>query len=460
MFANMLFNLSSSNKSVNSYLLSGSAWSFSGKLLSAILMLILNALLARMLSPEALGAYFLTFSFASVATLIAQFGLGQTAVRLISESMVNEQTAKAKVVVIAIIRYGAIGAVIVASIIYLGIGKWLSLHVFESEMIQKVTGLVAVWVIVMTFQVLMAEIYRGFQDIHLASIFSGPLNSIIAAILYTTLWVIQGYSNLGQIILLTIIAGVANSIIASLILFKRIKGIQLSTQQENHEILNIAFPILITNLTLLALTQTDIWILGAMRYQNEVAIYCAARKIVILVGMPLVIANAFLPPLIAKLNKKNKKGKLEKVVRTTATLATLPAILMVIMLTIFGESVLELLYGSYYCKGATILAILCVGQLANVYSGSSGITLIMTGNQKTMMGVTVFCGFVNIFGSIFVVKIYGYTGIAIITTASLILQNIMMLLYSKRKVGIWTHCKFYVPFTNLSWKNTKYEKQY
>ena len=68
-------------------ILSGGLWAFGGKAAMAPTGLASNVLLARLLSPQDLSAYFLAFSVVSFGAVLGSLGLGQTVVRLVAESL-------------------------------------------------------------------------------------------------------------------------------------------------------------------------------------------------------------------------------------------------------------------------------------------------------------------------------------------------------------------------------------
>jgi len=91
-------------RSIKEKLLKGGAWAFAGKVVTALSGLAISALLARLLTPEEMGAYFLTFSLVSVAAIVAQLGLTQTVVRLVAESMGTDRPGRARQSVILALR--------------------------------------------------------------------------------------------------------------------------------------------------------------------------------------------------------------------------------------------------------------------------------------------------------------------------------------------------------------------
>lgn len=429
----------SSGKSLRAYLLSGGGWAFGGKVVTSLAGLAVSALLARLLTPEAMGAYFLTFSLVSVAAVFAQLGLSQTAVRLVAESMGIGKPGRARAAVRAVFRYGTIGALIVAGPLTLGAGQWLVLHVFNSSLMASVITLAAVWVVVMTFQGLLTETFRGFHDIRLATIFGGLVTSVLSAVVFAWLWIIQGHSNLKQVIILTVTVGSTSLILAGMLLRDKLKGLKENSGINSRDVMRIAWPLWVTNLSFVAITQADVWILGMFRPQEEVAIYGAAVRLVMLVVTPLLIVNFVVPPLIAKLYAQREKRELENMLRITATLAGFPAFIALVGLFFWGEYVLGLIYGSFYRSGAFVLILLSLGQLFNVLAGSCGVTLMMTGYQKVLMKITIICGVTKIVFALLLVRHYDMAGVAFASTAGLILQNTLMWLAVRVKTGIWTH---------------------
>ncbi len=420
-------------------LLSGGAWAFSGRVVTAFAALAINALLARLLTPEAMGTYFLTFSLVSVASVISGLGLEKAVVRLVAESMGTGRPGRAKETVRLTIICGALGALIVAAMLAMGVGEWLSKHVFHSHLMTEVTGLAALWVIVILFQGLLAETFRGFHDIRLATIFGKLFSNLLSVALFAGLWFMQGGSDLKTIIILSVVAGMGSNVVAGLLLNSRLKLLNGQGKLYGKEVLEIAWPLWITSLALFVLMEADLWIVGIYRPQEDVAIYGAAFRLVTLVAFPLLIVNAVVSPLIAEMYAQGRKNELEKALQITATIAGLPAIALLMLLVLYGDTILEFVYGAFYRDGAMVLALLSLGQVVSVWAGSCGLTLSMTGFQKAFMMITIGCGLVNILGAVFLVQTYGPLGVACAAAFSLALANILSLLAVKRDVGIWTH---------------------
>ena len=153
-------------------LLSGSAWALIGKAASVLATLLVNALLARLLSPQDLGAYFLALSMVYLGATVGALGLNQLVVRSVAESTGLGQFGRVRRVVSLTLRLVVLGALGVG-IAYLSVGHVVGEDLFGAPALASVTELVAGWIVVMVLQMLLTEVFRGFSDLRLASVFGG-----------------------------------------------------------------------------------------------------------------------------------------------------------------------------------------------------------------------------------------------------------------------------------------------
>ena len=130
--------------------------------------------------------------------------------------------------------------------------------------------------------------------------------------------------------------------------------------------------------------------------------------------------------------------------RATATLRSLPAIVIALAFWFFGKTILSFVYGIFYHEGYTVLSILTLGYVVNVFTGPCGFALMMTCHQRTFMTISLFTSVLTIIGTISVVHQFGLIGIAFVTTIMISLQNVFILIYTRKKLELWTHVTFYL----------------
>ncbi len=439
-------------------LLSGGAWAFGSKILVALAGLISSALLARLLTPQALGTYFLAYSILNVGTSLGALGLTGTVVRLVAEGMGLNLFGRVRRVIDVALGVGTLGALSVG-LAYFLFGDDLAKAVFNAPALAAITGLVAGWLVVSTLQSLLGETFRGFHDIRLASILGGQVGggttgvatlALVTASLLV-LWLVNGQATLATVVLLAICSGAATTLVAGWLLHRRVTRLPPQTPDEGRkadpkkvlrEAISISWPLLIVTFIMMVRTNGDIWTLGAFLPQEDLALYGAANRLVSMVTMPMAIVTAVAPPLIAEMYSQGRREDLEHALRNTATLTGIPALLASMVCIFFAGPILGLVYGNYYREGAVVLALLSIGLLASVLAGSCGIVLSYTGHQKTQMVITIATSAATLIAMLATAGPYGIVGVAMSKTAGQVLQNGIVLLVVKQKTGMWTHVGF------------------
>lgn len=424
-------------------IIKGGFWAFASKIGNTLIVFLLNIAFSRILSPADLGNYYLVQSMLALFINIALFGIPGAIIKIIGESIGQENFGKAKQAIFKSILFTLASSFVIAIIVFSGAGVWIADKVFHSINIQHIIDFVTFLTIIFALQTLLVEILRGLQDIRSASIFEGLFGNIVFFIVIILFqWLKKVSISIRELFGFMIIANIISLSISGFILSKKILLIQVkNTTVKIGEIIRLSWPIWVTGMTYYILTKADIWILGIYEVPETVAIYGLSLKLVGLITMPLLIVNATITPKISELFTQGAKPKLENLLQNATTIAGIPSIILLFGYFILGSKILVLLYGSYYKGGSIILIILGVGQLINALAGPCGLVLMQTGFQKTLMLITIISGVSTIFLSIFLTIKWGAVGIAISTTLGQLLQNSFMLFYSRRLVGISTNFK-------------------
>jgi O-antigen/teichoic acid export membrane protein len=432
-------------------LLSGSTWALGGKIAAATIGIITNGVLTRLLTKQEFGVYLLAFSIISVGAVIGSLGLPKTVLRFVAENMTLGQPGRARRAIYTALGLGVLGALCISLAYLFIVGDLVSRYLFDSSALVAVIGLTAGWIAISTMQEIMAETFRGFHDIRMATLFGGLATGgksaglIMRVMLLACLVLLLatvGHTDLRTVMLASIGAGAASSLLAALFLHKRISS--LGAQGMENPIsagdeLRDAFPILIISLTsFILLSAADLWILAYFRSDADVAVYGAAARLVALIAMPLLLTNLVLPPIIAEMYAQGRTAELEGTLRSFSTLSGVPSLLVLIVFMLLGGPILGVVYGSGYQSAATVLVLLSAGKLAAVWAGSCGAVLQFTGHQGSMLRVNLLTSPLFIIGALLVVRDYGPVGIASMTAAITVLQNAALVLVAKRKTGMWT----------------------
>lgn len=434
---------SSFSGSIKRKLLSGGFWAFLGKGSTALITLAVNAMLARMLSPGELGVYFIAFSIVMLGATIGTLGLNQTAIRYIADNMVRENTANVIYIVKKTFLFVFIGSVLVGLTYYFS-SNWIAQTLFGSMKLGTISVLVAIWIGVNVYQRVIGEQFRGFHDIQNAALYGGVVSSalfISSLLIFQSIKLIQ--FNLELVIILTIGSLIVSNIIGIVLLNKKVRRIKNQSSGTgtvksltSKIILLTSFPIMITNISSFFLIQSDIWIIGAVGGEVEIAIYGAAAKLVAISLMPLIVVDAVLLPMIAEKHAQGKLKNMEPLIRIAGTFAGLPALLLLIIFIFFGKPILTLVFGPFYSEGFLILVILAIKQLVIGWNGVCGSIMMMTGSQKQLMINSIFTGIFSIVLAILLGRNYGGTGVALGYLLANLISQFLMWLYVRKKFRI------------------------
>ncbi|UCP00015.1 oligosaccharide flippase family protein [Metapseudomonas lalkuanensis] len=416
----------------------GGAWAFIFRLLASVSGFVTSVLLARLMAPAEVGAYFLLLSAVSVVAAFSLFGLNFSLVRLVAEALGKGERETG----ISVIRRG-IGIAFIFSLI-VSILSYILLcsgYVYSGEL-QFSSGylpfLVAAWIFFSAILMVVSEIFRGLQNIFMASVLSGFLASFISVLGLLAYWLIVGSSELHDVLGVVVASTIVSCLFGYAVLSIRSACGGISVRGWG-ELLKVSAPLWLTNLMLIVLMQFDVWVLISNADSATVGLYGAASRVIQFLTFPMVVINSALMPIISELYARGERARLEKVVRGAAMVGFVPALIVFFLFVVWGGELLGYVYGVEYGKAGPILVTLASGQLISMACGPAGYTLMMTGRQGLMMWVTLVTGILSVALSLILVSDFGAQGVAIATSIGLATQCIVMWVSVYITNNFWTH---------------------
>ena len=112
----------------------------------------------------------------------------------------------------------------------------------------------------------------------------------------------------------------------------------------------VSLPLLLIQLLVFVTAQSDLWIAGIFCPHDQLAQYGAARRLTLLVAMPMQIASMTVLATIAELHAQGRRAELERLLRHTASLAAIPSLGALLLLIVCGGPALTLLFGPFYAQ--------------------------------------------------------------------------------------------------------------
>lgn len=212
--------------------------------------------------------------------------------------------------------------------------------------------------------------------------------------------------------------------------------IQTATPQQHHRLwLRSAMPMLLIGSMYVINGQTDSIMLGLLRDNTSVGIYAVANRGAGLISFVQIAFSLSLAPIFASLFAKGELSKLKKIVKDSCRTTFSLSLLLAAVLFLLSHWFL-LIFGPEFLVAQIPLVILIGGQLVNSFTGATAQLLMMTNNDRdTAIGVSISAVF-NIFLNALLIPSYGIVGAAIATALSMVIWNIILVLFTYKRFKV------------------------
>jgi O-antigen/teichoic acid export membrane protein len=194
----------------------------------------------------------------------------------------------------------------------------------------------------------------------------------------------------------------------------------------NNNLLLIALAAVITQ-------QISTLVLGNANLIAEVAVFSLAVKITALLGFVIIAMNSITGPQYAKLFSNNKLIEFWVLFRKSRKILTISGLLLAIVLMIMTPVVTSFLDPGY-SNLPLIVAILLVGQLANLMTGSVVNILVMTNHDALHRKNTFVISLLTVLLVIIFIPRYGIIAAAVIMSLTMLVKNLVSLYYVQRLI--------------------------
>ena len=405
--------------------LRGIIWTMGLRIVGALSVFALVAILTRLLTAETVGRYFVAISVVGFLSLAVQLGLTGPAVRDVSRALADGREDKAQGIARAILRLAAfagVSLVSVALLLSMAIPHFLTTHLGADATL--VIPIIALTAALLGIQAIVGEIFRGYHRIGHANLLGSILAGVVSlvGVFATSLTSIP-------ISLVTVIAissaAAALSLTVGVVLLLHGPS---APAPSSAILLCEGHPFWWNSLATFVFYYADLWVAGMVLPFDQVALYGAANRVVQMLVLPIDAAEASLPPLISGLHATNEHASLQILLRRTAQIQTVVVTIGSVVLIVFGSPLLGSLFGAHYENGQVILALLSLGWLVRASMGAYGHTLMMTTHAHFMMRLTLAWSLLCVPIEWIAGTWYGATGIA--AAAALLLASFSL-------VGAW-----------------------
>jgi O-antigen/teichoic acid export membrane protein len=412
-------------------IISSSGVNFIFRIFGLITSFLSTILISRLYGVTTMGNYSLVFTISQAAAIIFTLGIPNTLIKIIGNHDYNY--LQAKKLLLKGIKGVLLFSTIPVLIFYLG-GDFLAKTVFSNIELKNYF-----WIITISLPLfILHEIFLYFLIAtkkfmkHNLFMFVVP-NVFLIALLY----LFFSFQKSGHYSFMAFAFAIIATVFMEIITVFNSKPQKVEIHLRTFDLIKTATPLLFSGLFLYLMNWTNTIMLGIMTDAEQVGIYNIAYKVGSVGFLVIVSVSTIITPKMAELYGKGELTELRKLTHNSTRLIAILSVPIVLLLIFLSKFILSF-FGSEVVAGSNTLIIVSLGVLFSAMAGNVDQILNMTNNQNILRNITIFCFFVNVLLSYFLIPLYGIEGAATSSLITNILINLFCILYIKKRLGFYT----------------------
>jgi O-antigen/teichoic acid export membrane protein len=385
---------------------------------------------ARLLGPSDSGAFFLAVTVATVASTAARLGLDNTVVRFSASCVAQDDWPGVRGVGRRSMAITVIGAAATTVALLFG-AQALGTRVFHDPSLAPALVAMALSVVPTSAYTIYGQLLKGIGRIG-EGVFvltaAAPAIATLLTLVLAPAWGLMG----------AVVAYSAAAIGAWVLGVARWNRAVTAEKRPfpMSDLLRSGLPLWVHSLLQLVIRHGALVMLGIFATKSEVGIFAIALRAAFAVSSVLVAVNATAAPRFSALHSTGDLETLRRTAQGSTFLMCLVSGPVLAAFVLFPGQILRL-YSPEFAGGGALLAILAVGQFVNVATGSVQMLLMMTDQEDWIMRTTVLSAALALFLNIALIPRWGPKGAAIATSVVWIVQNLLVLVTVRWKLGFW-----------------------
>ena len=401
----------------------GTAVAFFGMLVYTLFEFVSRVAIAKTTTQAEYGAFSVGIVLLNFFVIAACLGLQAGAPRCIAYFRGKGENAKVKGVIFSTLQFSVIASLLCFLLFFFSADFLTSLLHLQESAVLKIFSLAVPFFVAIE---ILASVFMGFERVQEQVYFRDLLMNVLK-VLFIAIAILLGCSLLGMVyayLLSIVIASIAFIIYA-------VKKLPLKSRSRAAEdpvtkdLLLFSLPLLVTYVLSVAILQTDTLMLGYFKTAAVVGLYNAAHPISLLILVFIISLSYIYLSIASQLYSKNLMDEIKRnyaVLTKWVFSATLPFFLI---LFLFPEAVLNLLFGSAYVNASFALRILAIGMFSHVFLGPNAATLVVIGKTKLNMTDDLIGAITNLSLNFLLIPPFGINGAAVAFTTSFAVVNLL-----------------------------------
>jgi O-antigen/teichoic acid export membrane protein len=414
-----------------------------GMAVSKALTYLYRVSIARFVGPEAYGQLSLALMVTGIASTIAYLSLGSGLKKFIPEFRTKDDMASIKGIVLDALQMAVPLSLIMFAIVFFS-ADYIAVEIFDNQQLTLLIKILSLGIPLGALSKIFFNTTLGFNKIIYKTGTVRILQNIIQLFI-TVILLILGFE-VASAAWGTISGYIVAVMLGFYFMEKKIGPVLLSDVKPKHQkskLIRFSAPLLMSGLIGTLMGWADTGLLGYYMTDFEVGLYNAALPTAMLILLPHKAIGSLALTSFSELKEKDE-SRIEESIQTATYWVFSLVFPTFLILLLFSEQVLTLLFGSVYGQASIALSILGIGYLFDALVGRVGSFLNSKGHTKYILYNNIAALTLNLILNAALIPIYGIIGAAIATMTSTILPNILMFVEVWRKEGIIS-----MPFSKL-----------
>ncbi|NEZ04114.1 oligosaccharide flippase family protein [Wenzhouxiangella sp. XN201] len=411
--------------------LSGAAAALVLKVVGAVIVFALNILIARALGVEGAGLYFMALSVVMIASVLARVGMDVPLIKFIAASAARQEHGRIQSIYRSGVLTVALGSGTLSIALFMATEP-LASGLFGAPDLVQPLRVMALGVISFSLMTIIAESLKGLHRVALSVLVSAIFYPLVTIALVWPLCIHFGPAGAG----IAFVTGTAIAGLVASVFWKKFQPVSQGELFPYAKLWKSAHPLWVMSIVNRGLMPWGpLFMLGIWWTAEDSGVFGAATRISAILSMLLIAVNMSLAPKFSELYAQGKIRSMETVARRFALLVTVGASPLFVLFLLAGDRVLAL-FGPGFEVGHFALAILVVGQIANVVCGSVAYILIMAGQESDVRFATIVSAVVLLVLGWLLIPSLGMEGAALAASASVIVNNLIgfAFVYSRLRI--------------------------
>ncbi len=404
--------------------------SFAARGVGVVAGFIMHVLLSRLLGADGAGLFYLALTLLMAGGVIGKFGLDTALLRFAGAAAQNDDLATVRGLYRQACQLSLALSAGVAVCLYLA-APWLAEQLFSAPKLTHVLRIFAVAVIPFSLIWVQSGVLKAIGRPAAATMVEAGLLPVLMTALLGAL-AISGRLTAASAAL-AYVAGCLLACAFGAWIYARSVG--RGPRGPGMSLARTSWQLALIDLMNFALAWATFPILGAVATTTDVGIFNTAHRLTVQINTVLVVFGGIMSPRMAARHAAGDLAGLEALAaRTTLAMAVLAG--PVCALFLIWPDILILIFGAEFDGGQSLLRVLTIGAMLNLFTGPAGYVLVMSGHQQSLRRILLFTVFTALPLTWWLGRAYGGLGVAIGASAGIGLQSVLAVSAVHRHLGI------------------------